>query len=110
MCKCIEETEGQLREKLASGELAELKPKNATDLRYLTAKNMALMWRTGRSQLNVPFEATWTLANGKTKDTTINMLASHCPFCGRPVGEETPDSEPSHSPSDQAVRRAEETV
>jgi hypothetical protein len=85
-CKCIAETETQLREKL-DGDLAKMKPAKDAKMKSLMPKNGAILWSTGRWILSIPFEATWTLPNGKQKETTVNMIASHCPFCGRPVGE-----------------------
>lgn len=101
-CRCIEETVAQIKDRLQEGgalSSTNWRPRNATELRYVGARHMALMLREGRCKLNIPFEATWILANGKTKEISIPVIASHCPFCGRPVGGETSDSEPSHSQS-----------
>lgn len=87
MCKCIEETEVQLREKLADG-LSGIKPSKDASLQSLFAANSAFAFMAGKNILNIPFTATWTMQSGKTKETTINMIASHCPFCGESFDEE----------------------
>lgn len=92
MCKCIEETESQFREALSDGKAAQTIPVKGAVLKSFTALNVAFMLRGGVCRLYIPFEAVWDLPPGKkqkTKTTKINMLASHCPFCGKPVEEES---------------------
>lgn len=81
-CTCIEDTEAQMREKIDAGGLNDLIPKGGT-LKSMRAKNMAFMFSSGDFSLNIPFEAEFTFANGKTKTKDIRMIASHCPFCGK---------------------------
>lgn len=91
MCNCLKQTETELRKKIEAGELSDLVPKKGAKLRFLMPKNGALLVRAGRTILNIPYEATWDMPEGsrkKTKDTQINMIASHCPFCGKAFEEE----------------------
>lgn len=90
MCECLKETAARLREKIGAGDLSELSPKNGSKLLFLMENNWVLIFRTGKTRLNIPFAATWKLppdkaGKVKNKDTTINVLASHCPFCGEAV-------------------------
>lgn len=102
MCNCLKETEDKLREKMTSEDFAkDFKPRKATELRFLHPKNTVLMIRSGEWRLNIPYEATWTLENGKSKETIINILASHCPFCGASFEPESsvPEQPESDKPS-----------
>lgn len=89
MCKCIEETEPQFREKI-EGDLSSIKPRKDAVLESFSPENYGLLLRTGKHRLSIAFTAHWKLANGKTKDTTVNMIASHCPFCGLEFEPEQP--------------------
>lgn len=81
-CDCIQKTAAQLRSKLlASADHFEtFAPKGATGLERVDATNMALMFSSGRWALNIPFTVQWI---GVKKETSVPIIASHCPFCGK---------------------------
>lgn len=83
MCNCIKDLENKLREKLSGPEdMGRLKPKGGT-LKSVMAKNIALMFESGTTALQIPFDADWELPNGKRKEISVNITADYCPFCGK---------------------------
>ena len=64
-----------------SAELFKFKPKGGK-LVHVIAANLGINLKTGSTVLPIPFEVTWEMPNGKSKKTTANVSATHCPFCG----------------------------
>lgn len=95
MCKCLTETAKKLIARINEGspDMERLRPKKDAKLRDIRAENIALMLRSGTTRLNIPFIAEWDGAAGgkKIKDTRVNFIASHCPFCGEAFEKDQPD-------------------
>lgn len=84
-CNCIKDLEEKLSVQLnGEGDFGNLKPKHAK-LKSISVTNAALMVRDLKFKLQIPFTANWTLVGGREKTTPINIIASHCPFCGKPM-------------------------
>lgn len=98
MCDCIKDLETRLRDKLSGpDEMGKLKPKGGV-LKYLMPAHMALLFDSGKTALQIPFEATWELPNGKRKEINVPILASHCPFCGVSVEQPKSDNNALNKP------------
>ena len=63
------------------GDFGKMKPKMAT-LKSIGVTNQALMVSNWKYSLQIPFTANWKLQSGRDKETSINVIASYCPFCG----------------------------
>lgn len=90
MCNCIKETEKRLKAHLGdvSQKFSEKRrPKKAVKGPPESVIERTTAFRLGETKMtiihNVVFMARWTLENGKSKETSINVIMSHCPFCGK---------------------------
>lgn len=81
-CNCLRETGERLKEKLAPGEdhFKHFSPKGATSVDSVHAENLVLAFTSGQWRLQIPYTVTWI--GSKKRQTSINIIASHCPFCG----------------------------
>ena len=87
-CKCIEETEERMKQRMGDSEMASFKPKKDAQIKTVSCVNISLMFKEGKCRLTIPFRCEWASNTGKEiKPTTVDMLASHCPFCGQPFEE-----------------------
>lgn len=87
-CNCLRETGERLKEKLAPGEdhLKHFAPKGATAAESVHAENMVLAFTSsGQWRLQIPYRVNWV--GSKKRQTSINIMASHCPFCGKQLPE-----------------------
>jgi hypothetical protein len=83
-CDCISETCEQIKPKVIE---KEMKPPKGAQLLSVGCKNQVLTLGGGKGsiKLDIPFRANWLLPNGRTKETTVHVLASYCPLCGKAV-------------------------
>lgn len=86
-CNCIHETGERLKEKLKPGEdhFKHFSPKGASSVESIHAENLVLAWTSGQWRLQIPYAVRW--AGSKKPKTSINIMASHCPFCGKAFQE-----------------------
>lgn len=86
-CTCINDTGERLKEKLAPGtdHFKHFSPRGATEVESIHAENLVLAWISGQWRLQVPYHVNWK--DSKKRQTSINIMASHCPFCGKAFPE-----------------------
>ena len=86
-CDCIADLEKRLTEKLKSGDdLAFGRPRGG---KFKSVHCSAFVFRlTAGGSLQIPFGITWEYGIGGHKTTSLPVMASHCPFCGKPIDEE----------------------
>jgi len=81
-CNCFKETEDKLKERVMQ---PDANPPKGGTVTSVACSNMALFLRAGKCGYNVPFSIHWT--GSKKKETTVNVKASFCPFCGKETGD-----------------------
>lgn len=81
MCNCIKEAEEKIKAKMEGGEdLGNWKPKDG-NLTGVLCANRPYKMPSFRPTLTIPFTVSWDTPK-RNKETTVNVEASHCPFCG----------------------------
>lgn len=87
-CNCIEKTKERLKTRILE---PDMNPPKGAKLNRVLCQNMALMLSAAECGLSIPFTAVWDTTSksgeAKAKETTIRMIASHCPFCGKKTEE-----------------------
>lgn len=76
-CTCIKDTEEKLKTRMIEPDM--LPNSKCGYPTYIRPSNLVLMLKSGRCGLQIPFSVSWS---GQKKDTVVNIIASHCPFCG----------------------------
>jgi hypothetical protein len=87
-CDCIRTQETRILEGFKGGKLKT--PERAGAVRSTTCQGHGLNFVSGKTCLGVKFD---THFHGRKAPYTIQVLASFCPFCGKPItdsGEQTP--------------------
>lgn len=91
-CSCIKELEEKLKARVQEPDFSDKRPKNGK-LTSLLCQNIALVFGIKVSTaLNIPFVSAWELPgkNGpRRKEVVVNVMASHCPFCGKNLKEKS---------------------
>jgi hypothetical protein len=83
-CNCITETENQLSEKLKGDDSCFKRPRNNL-CTSISAKNIGLNFKTGKTMLGIPFNVYW---DKQRKPSEVMFYATFCPFCGKPTRKE----------------------